>query len=129
MNKAVQPYMYIYVYSELDCVKNACSLLVVVPLPIDVTPNLDRDTVHELIKKHVRSRQALENLYDYMRLPPLPASMPDLAGIDLWLLTCPCSWRELAWTFYTYQLPTAVIEVKKIFIEGDKTIYNKGYVK
>ena len=53
-----------------------------------------------------------------MRLPPLPANMPDLAGIDLWLLTCPCSWRELAWTFYSCQLPIAVIAVKKIFIEG-----------
>ena len=95
-------------------------MLTVVLLPIDVTPNLDRGTVHELIEKHVRSRQALERLYDYMKLPPLPANMPNLAGIDLWLLTCPCSWRELAWIFYTCQLPTAVVEVMKIFIEGDK---------
>ena len=87
---------------------------------VDVALNVDRAKVHGLIKKHVKSREACGRLYEYMRLPPLVANLPQLAGIDLWLLTCPCSWRELAWTFYRCQLPTAVIEVKKIFIEGDK---------
>ena len=86
---------------------------------VDVTPKLDRAEVHGLIKKHVKSQKAFEGLYEYMRLPQLVVNMPHLAGIDLWLLTCPCSWRELAWTFYRCQLPTAVIEVKQFFIEGE----------
>ena len=102
--------IYIYVFIRDSCILS----------PLDVVPNLDRGIVKKLVSKHAKSRQALERLYEYMRLPPLPVNMPDLAGIDLWLLTCPCSWRELAWTFYRCQLPAAVIEVKKIFIEGDK---------
>ena len=58
-------------------------------------------------------------LYEQMQIPPLPVNMPLLAGIDLWLLTCPCSWRELAWTFYRCQLAAAVVNVKKVFVEGD----------
>ena len=102
------------------CVSLVLLTGVYILLPTDVAPNLDRGIVHELIQKHVKSRQAFEKVYKYMRLPPLPVNMPEFAGIDLWLLTCPCSWRELAWTFYRCQLPTAVIEVKKRFIEGDK---------
>ena len=87
--------------------------------PIDVALDLNRDKVHALIQNHVKGREAFEKLYEYMRLPPLAVNMPHLAGIDLWLLTCPCSWRELAWTFYRCQRLAAVIEVKTFIIEGE----------
>ena len=107
-------YVQIEFLSRVYNIRDSCILS-----SLDTSPNLDRGIVKKLVSKHAKSRQALERLYKYMRLPPLPVNMPDLAGIDLWLLTCPCSWRELAWTFYRCQLPAAVIEVKKIFIEGD----------
>ena len=92
---------------------------------IDVAVTMDRDKVHYLFTKHLKSKKEFERLYECMRLPPLPENMPPLAGIDLWLLTCPCTWGELAWTFYRCQLPAAVIEVKE-FIEGEKSIiYDK----
>ena len=84
----------------------------------DIPVYLDRNVLHTLVTRHVRSREAFNRLYEYVRLPPLPKNMPYLAGIDLWLLTCPCSWRELAWIFYRCHLPAAVIEVKEFFIEG-----------
>ena len=89
---------------------------------IDVTPHLKRAKVHELVSKHVKSREAYEMLYGHMLLPPLLSNMPLLAGIDLWLLTCPCSWRELGWIFYRCQLAAAVVNVKKVFVEGE--LYN-----
>ena len=85
---------------------------------LDIAVALDRDVVHTLITRHMKSREEFDRLYEYMRLPPLPENMPHLAGIDLWLLTCPCSWGELAWTFCRCQFPAAVIEVKEIFIKG-----------
>jgi hypothetical protein len=84
-----------------------------------VAVTMDRDKVHYLVTRHLKSKKAFDRLYEFMRLPPLPENMPPLAGIDLWLLTCPYSWGELAWTFYRCQLPAAVIEVKKIFIEDE----------
>jgi hypothetical protein len=84
-----------------------------------VALDLNRDKVHAHIQNHVKGREAFERLYEYMRLPPLVMNMPHLAGIDLWLLTCPCSWRELAWTFYRCQLLAAVIEVKTFIIEDE----------
>ena len=75
--------------------------------------------MHGVIKKHVKGTEAFERLYESMRLPPLVVYMPHLAAIDMWLLTCPCSWRELAWTFYRCQLLAAVIEVKTFIIEGE----------
>ena len=53
-----------------------------------------------------------------MLIPSLGQKMPDVAGIDLWLLTCPFSWRELAWAFHKCKLPKAVIEIKHEFIKG-----------
>ena len=94
------------------------SLTIVIVL-IDVTPHLKQNKVHELVTKHVKSRRAYKKLYEIMRLPALPVNMPLLAGIDLWLLTCPCSWRELAWIFYRCQLAAAVVDLKKIFLEGE----------
>ena len=88
--------------------------------PIDVTVTMDRDKVHYLVTRHLKSKKAFDRLYEFMRLPRLPQNMPLLAGIDLWLLTCPCTWGELAWIFYRCQLPAAVIEVKEIFVEGAK---------
>ena len=80
---------------------------------------MDRYKVRALIKRHLKSKKAFDRLYEFMRLPRLPKNMPALAGIDLWLLTCPCSWRELAWTFYSCQLSAAVIEVKTFITEGE----------
>ena len=94
-------------------------LILVLVFPVDVALDLNRDEVHALIQKHVKGREAFVKLYEYMRLPPLAVNMPHLAGIDMWLLTCPCSWRELAWTFYRCQLLAAVIEVKTFIIEGE----------
>ena len=77
-----------------------------------------RKQVHELIIKHFESREAYQKLYENLRLQPLSETLPDLAGIDLWLLTRPFSWRQLAWTLYRCNIPTAVIEIKQ-FIEGE----------
>lgn len=74
--------------------------------------------MHELILKHFKSREAFQNLYENLKLQPLPETLPDLAGIDLWLLTRPFSWRQLAWNLYKCNIPTAVIEIKQ-FIEGE----------
>ena len=93
-------------------------LVMVMIFPIDVALDLNRDKVHTLIQNHVKGREAFERLYEYMKLP-LAVNMPHYAAIDLWLLTCPCSWRELAWTFYRCQLLAAVIKVKTFIIEGE----------
>ena len=79
---------------------------------------MDRKELHHLVTRHVKSSRAFERLYKNMKLQTLPVNMPLIAGIDLWLATCPCSWRELAWSFYQCQLSAAVIEVKEKFTEG-----------
>ena len=104
------------------------SNMLLILIPIDVAVTMDRDKVHYLVMRHLNSKKAFDRLYEFMRLPPLPENMPPLAGIDLWLLTCPCSWGELAWTFYRCQLPAAVIEVKEIFVEGKNIIDHKNNI-
>ena len=91
-------------------------------IPTDIALDLDRHKVCSIVTRHVKSAEAFERLYEHMQLPPRLMNMPYLAGIDLWLLTCHCSWKELAWTFYRCQLPAAVVEVKDVFIEVEKGI-------
>ena len=93
--------------------KYSCTII----LSVDGT-NMDGEKLRQLIKKHVKSREAFERLCNVMRLQTPPLNMPLSASIDLWLAICPCSWRELAWSFYQCQLPAAVIEIKEIITEG-----------
>ena len=80
-------------------------------LPIDVALHLDRDEVHGLISKCITSREVYARLYEYMRLPPLPVNMPLLAGIDLWLLTCNSSWRDIARAAYCCEVEAVMEKV------------------
>lgn len=84
---------------------------------MNIFTDFKRKEMHKLML-NFKGRTALQTLYDHLKLQPLPESMSDLAGIDLWLLTRPFSWRQLAWAFYKCNVSTAVIEVKKVFVEG-----------
>ena len=102
----IEPFVQDYVYKAMY------------EFPINFTDLKRREQVHELILKHFRSREAFQNLYKSLKLQPLPETLPDLAGIDLWLLTRPFSWRQLAWNLYRCNIPRAVIEIEQ-FIEGE----------
>ena len=77
-----------------------------------------RQNVHRLLNSYVCSSDDYGMFYQQLHLRPPSENWPKLASIDYWLLTCPLSWRELAWCFYKCNIPSAVIEIKKEFIKG-----------
>ena len=78
----------------------------------------NRQKVYNLLERYVQPSDEYNTFYNELKLRPPSESWPRLVSIDFWLLTCPLSWRELAWCFYKCNIPSAVIEIKKCFIKG-----------
>ena len=81
--------------------------------------------IHELLEQYIPSIKDYTTFYQQLMLKSPSGYWHKFASIDFWLLTCPLSWRELAWCFYKCNIPTAVIEIKRKFIHGE----NQGLCK
>ena len=84
--------------------------------------HVNRDKVHQLVNDYVPTESLYNTFYQQLMLRSPSKNWPKLSSIDFWLLACPFSWRELAWCFFKCKIPTAVIEIKTKYIEGDHSI-------
>ena len=77
----------------------------------------------DVLSKHIPDREGYVRLYNELSIKKPSESAIDSDVIKLWLLTSPlCSWRELAWALFVTELDSALVELKEMFIAGNKCV-------